>query len=115
MKILNDIIEQYKLWEFFEDEDVIPETANVPILGQINDSVTYAIENNIDEIYSTVSPEKNLHIYELAQHAETNFIRFKFVPDFRMFINRNVHIDFARNIPILSLRPEPLENIDSQI
>jgi putative colanic acid biosynthesis UDP-glucose lipid carrier transferase len=32
-----------------------------------------------------------------------------------MFINRKVHIDFARNIPILSLRTEPLENVDSQI
>jgi putative colanic acid biosynthesis UDP-glucose lipid carrier transferase len=87
----------------------------LPILGRINESVIYAIDNNVSEIYSTVSPERNVHIYELAQHAETNFIRFKFVPDFRMFINRKVHIDFARNIPILSLRTEPLENVDSQI
>ncbi|MDQ6812544.1 MAG: undecaprenyl-phosphate glucose phosphotransferase [Bacteroidota bacterium] len=99
----------------FEDENVIPGLSEAPILGRINDSVNYAIENNIDEIYSTVSPEKNLLIYELAQQAETSFIRFKFVPDFRMFINRKVHIDFARNIPVLSLRPEPLENMDSQI
>ena len=35
----------------------------------------------------------------------------EFVPDFKMFINRKVHIDFARNIPILSLRTEPLENL----
>jgi len=101
---------------YFEDEEPpVDEIHTVPILGRINDSVHYAIENNIAEIYSTVSPETNLHIYELAQQAETNFIRFKFVPDFRMFINRKVHIDFARNIPILSLRTEPLENVDSQI
>ena len=66
-------------------------------------------------MYSTVSPERNVNIYELAHKAEMNFIRFKFVPDFRMFIDRTVHIDFARNIPILSLRTEPLENLDSQI
>ncbi len=100
---------------YFDDEAELAETPNPPILGKISGSVKYAIDNNISEIYSTLSPEKDLHIYELAQLAETNFIRFKFVPDFRMFINRKVHIDFARNIPILSLRTEPLENLDSQI
>jgi putative colanic acid biosynthesis UDP-glucose lipid carrier transferase len=100
---------------FFEDNVSSTETEGVPVLGSITDSVTFAMENNVAEIFSTVSPERNFNIYELAHEAETNFIRFKFVPDFRMFINRNVHIDFARNIPILSLRTEPLENLDSQI
>jgi putative colanic acid biosynthesis UDP-glucose lipid carrier transferase len=100
---------------FFEDEKLTSENADMPILGSINQSVSYAIANNVVEIYSTVSPERNLYIYDLAHTAETNFIRFKFVPDFQIFINRKVHIDFARNIPILSLRTEPLENLDSQI
>ena len=100
---------------YFEDEENVMEQPNLPILGSISESVNYAIDNNVAEIYSTVSPEKNSNIYEMAHLAETNFVRFKFVPDFRMFINRKVHIDFARNIPILSLRTEPLENVDSQI
>lgn len=100
---------------YFEDEELMDETADLPIIGGLNDSVQFAIDNNVVEIYSTVSPEKNSFIYELAQLAESHFIRFKFVPDFRMFINRKVHIDFARNIPVLSLRTEPLENLDSQI
>lgn len=100
---------------FFEDDFFVSEVPHLPLLGRIQDCVKYALENNIGEIYSTISPEKNLLIYQLAHEAETGFVRFKFVPDFRMFVNRKVHIDFARNIPILSLRPEPLENIDSQI
>jgi putative colanic acid biosynthesis UDP-glucose lipid carrier transferase len=100
---------------YFEDEDLVTEMPVHPILGNISESVAYAIKHKVAEIYTTISPEGNAHIYELAHEAETNFIRFKFVPDFRMFINRKVHIDFARNIPILSLRTEPLENLDSQI
>lgn len=100
---------------YFEDKDFDAEVSNVPILGGINDSVSYAIKNHVTEIYSTISPEKNSFIYDLAQEAEINFIRFKFVPDFRLFINRKIHVDFSRNIPILSLRPEPLENLDSRI
>lgn len=100
---------------FFDDHGGSAENGELPILGNICDSVDYAIEHSISEVYSTVSPERNHNIYDLAHKAETNFIRFKFVPDFRMFIDRTVHIDFARNIPILSLRTEPLENLDSQI
>ncbi len=100
---------------YFEDKNDNEASLDFPFLGKINDVVTYAIANNISEIYSTVSPERNLYLYDLAHDAETNFIRFKFVPDFKLFINRKVHIDFARNIPILSLRTEPLENLDSQI
>lgn len=100
---------------YFDDAPTVTDLDELPIIGNINNSVSYAVNNNISEIYSTVSPEKNSNIYELAQEAELNFIRFKFVPDFKMFINRKVHIDFARNIPILSLRTEPLEHMDSQI
>ncbi len=100
---------------YFDDANMNGTSSKYPVLGSISKSVSYAIENNVAEIYSTISPEENMYIYELAHEAETNFIRFKFVPDFRMFINRKVHIDFARNIPILSLRTEPLENLDSQI
>ena len=35
----------------------------------------------------------------------------KFVPDFRMFVNRNIHVDIVESIPILSFRSEPLEDI----
>jgi putative colanic acid biosynthesis UDP-glucose lipid carrier transferase len=51
----------------------------------------------------------------MAQVAETNMIRFKFVPDFQLFVNRNTHIDFINDIPILSLRSEPLDDITARI
>jgi putative colanic acid biosynthesis UDP-glucose lipid carrier transferase len=54
-------------------------------------------------------------VYDMAQAAETNMIRFKFVPDFHLFVNRNIFIDFADDIPILSLRVEPLEEITNRI
>ncbi len=95
----------------FEDYNQITELSVLPILGMQNECVPFAINNQITEIYCTISPEKYSHIYEVAQFAEKNLIRFKFVPDFRMFVNRKIHIDFLRDIPVLSFRSEPLEDI----
>jgi putative colanic acid biosynthesis UDP-glucose lipid carrier transferase len=96
---------------YFEDYHNINELSVFPILGNRDECVSYAIANNVREIYSTISPEKHSYIYELAQTAEKNMIRFKFVPDFRMFVNRNIHVDIVESIPILSFRSEPLEDI----
>jgi len=100
---------------YFEDTNEVNELSIFPILGNRKDCISYAIDNDIDEIYSTISPESNSYVYDLAQAAETNMIRFKFVPDFQLFVNRNIHIDFVEDIPILSLRSEPLDDITSRI
>jgi putative colanic acid biosynthesis UDP-glucose lipid carrier transferase len=54
-------------------------------------------------------------IYELAQNAEKNFIRFMFVPDLKLFVNRTIHFNYLEDIPILSLRSEPLQDVAGQI
>ncbi|MEO7765890.1 MAG: undecaprenyl-phosphate glucose phosphotransferase [Ferruginibacter sp.] len=100
----------YSIKGYFEDYSNINELSAFPILGMRNECVTYAIENGVKEIYSTISPEAHSYVYELAQTAEKNMIRFKFVPDFRMFVNRKFHVDIIHSIPILSLRSEPLED-----
>ncbi len=100
---------------YFEDQRQVNELSTFPILGERHDCLSYAIENKVSEIYSTIPPESNPYVYEFAQQAETNMIRFKFVPDFQVFVNRNVHIDFVEDIPILSLRSEPLEDMTARI
>lgn len=100
---------------FFENYDHVHELSSYPILGDLEESVTYAIENNVNEIYSTISPEKEPALYELANDAERNLIRFKFVPDLQMFVNRNFYLDYNWDIPILSLRAEPLEDVVNRI
>jgi putative colanic acid biosynthesis UDP-glucose lipid carrier transferase len=100
---------------YFEDSKEVQELSVFPILGNRKDCISYAIDNEIDEIYSTISPETNAYVYDLAQAAETNMIRFKFVPDFHLFVNRNIHINFVDDIPILSLRSEPLDDITARI
>lgn len=80
-----------------------------PYLGNVKDCLEFSLENHISEIYCTLSPEHSAELYLLAEEAEKHFIRFRFVPDMRQFINRKVHVDFIDHMPVLSLRPEPME------
>jgi len=117
-KLVNHFVEHNQnvsVEGYFEDPVEVKELSFFPILGSRKECLSYAIDNKITEIYSTLSPKLNDYVYELAQIAESNMIRFKLVPDFQLFEKRNISIGFVDDIPILSLRSEPLEDVTARI
>ncbi len=79
-------------------------------LGTLDDCMHYALTHQATEIYCTLSPEIYPEIYDIAQSAENLCMRFRFVPDLHYFVNRDVHFDYLNDVPVLSLRSEPLED-----
>jgi len=110
-----DVKSNLRFEGFFEEYSKVHELSYYPVIGNLEDCVPYAKSNNIREIYSTLSPEQFPYLYTLAHEAEQHFIRFRFVPDFRMFVNRQIYVDYFNNIPIISLRSEPLDDIANRI
>ena len=47
--------------------------------------------------------------------AEKECIRFKIVPNLSVFITRDVHIEYFGDLPILSLRSEPLDDVGNRV
>jgi putative colanic acid biosynthesis UDP-glucose lipid carrier transferase len=99
-----------KINGYFDSVKEVNFFKEIPFLGAINEAIDYAKNNNVSEIYSTISPEIEPIIYKIAEEAEKNFIRFKFVPDFGIFINRRMHVDLEKDILFLSIRRNPLED-----
>jgi putative colanic acid biosynthesis UDP-glucose lipid carrier transferase len=104
-----------QLLGFTEDEENVTELSRHPILSNIGNTIQMAKELNVEEIFSTITPEQNKYIYKLMSSAEKECIRFKIVPDFSLFINKPVYIDYIRDMPILSLRSEPLDDVGNRI
>jgi putative colanic acid biosynthesis UDP-glucose lipid carrier transferase len=74
-----------------------------------------AKELDIQEIFSTITPEQNNNIYDLMDQSQKECIRFKIVPDLSIFIRKEVHIEYMGDLPILSLRSEPLEDVGNRV
>ncbi|GAA4329053.1 undecaprenyl-phosphate glucose phosphotransferase [Flaviaesturariibacter amylovorans] len=100
---------------YFEDEERVQELSMYPILGNLRDCLDYAIAHEVSEIYSTLLPKDNEYLYELAEVAEDNFIRVRFVLDYNLLINRTMHVDFLEDVPVLSIRKEPLTELGNKI
>jgi putative colanic acid biosysnthesis UDP-glucose lipid carrier transferase len=95
----------YRFFGFFDDHKT---TSN--IIGKISDIESYAIENNIDEIYCVLPYLEFNKLQKLIEFAENNFIRIKMIPDFRGFPYRNLEVSIFDNIPILVAREQPLDS-----
>lgn len=100
---------------FIEDRSNLHELSHYPILSEIKGAVLVSKENNIDEIFSTITPDQNNEIYDLMYAAEKEFIRFRIVPNLSKFINHSIHVDYFRDLPILSLRSEPLDDVGNRL
>ena len=104
-----------KLAGCFDDSGKIRDSADLRVLSDLKDCMKFVKENEVTEIYSTLIPEHYPYLFELAQEAEAQFVYFKFVPDYNIFVNRNIYVDFVNDIPVLSLRKEPLEDTGNRI
>lgn len=104
-----------KLIGFTEDPKNVHELTRRPILAPIHDSIITAAQWDVQEIYSTITPEQHPDIYHMIAAAEKACIRFKMVPDLSVFVNRPVHIDYIRDMPVLSMRSEPLDDVGNRI
>ncbi|MEG3656121.1 exopolysaccharide biosynthesis polyprenyl glycosylphosphotransferase [Arenibacter palladensis] len=70
----------------------------------------YIVENNIDEIYCSVSELKNNQITEFINFADNNLKTLKFIPDNKNIFSKKLTFEYYDYIPILSLRDIPLHN-----
>lgn len=84
-------------------------------IKSVDRCLEYAIANNINEIYSTVMPTSNEVLQELILKADKHFIRVKFIPNFDLFFLRSVNLKVENGLPVISMRKEPLENMENRL
>jgi len=100
---------------FCEEEENVTELSLYPIVGGIGDAIEASKLHEVTEIFSTIAPEQQSGIYKLINDADQACIRFRIVPDFNHFIRKPVHLEYLKDIPVLSLRKEPLDDVGNRI
>ena len=103
---------------FFDEEPHRYKHIKDDILGNIEDAMDYAVNNDVDEIFCALPNKYHKQIRKLVHFTDKNLIRLKIVPDFSRIINNplmKVDIDHYGMVPIMTIRREPLENALNRI
>ena len=98
-----------KLMGIFSDTEISFEFKEGVKSGRLEDLERFALKNDIDEIFYTMPLNKE-EIKDLVDFCDKYMIRFKVVPDFRGFLFKKVNVDFYDDVPVISLREEPLRD-----
>ncbi|MBD0278126.1 MAG: undecaprenyl-phosphate glucose phosphotransferase, partial [Flavisolibacter sp.] len=104
-----------KILGFAEDYNNVQELTRYPIVSEIKDTIEVSKQLNVNEVLSTITPEQNKDIYALMKQADNECVHFRFIPDFSFFIKKPVHIEYLKDMPILALRSEPLEDVSNRL
>jgi putative colanic acid biosynthesis UDP-glucose lipid carrier transferase len=75
---------------------------------KIRNVFNFVLDNNIDEIYCSVSELKNSEINEFINFADNNLKTLKFIPDNKNIFAKKLKFEYYDYIPVLSLRDIPL-------
>jgi len=100
---------------YVEDTKNVTQVSHYPILAEINDLMKVTSDYSINEIYTTINPLQNTAVSSLLEQAEKKCIRFKIVPNLNVYSSKPIKIQYLRDLPILSLRLEPLEDIGNKV
>lgn len=104
----------YNIHGFFDDNLLLKNT--LPnYLGMTHEVESYAIQKDIDEIYCALPSSEDVKILRIFNFAEKNMIRFYIVPEFSRYLKKRLYLESIESLPILVIRPEPLQFLFNQI
>ena len=88
---------------------------NASLQDKLDNIINYAIDHKVSEIFLMHLPQENIDWKCLIKRAEEQFIRIKFVPDYDSVFAQKINLRMEQGLPIITLRKEPLENIENRI
>jgi exopolysaccharide biosynthesis polyprenyl glycosylphosphotransferase len=88
---------------------------NASLQDKLDNIINYAIDHKVSEIFLMHLPHENIDWKYLIKRAEEHFIRIKFVPDYDSVFAQKINLRMEQGLPIITLRKEPLENIENRI
>ncbi|WP_405325946.1 exopolysaccharide biosynthesis polyprenyl glycosylphosphotransferase [Leeuwenhoekiella sp. LLG6367-2.1] len=80
-------------------------------LGKIEECFQFILNNNVDQIFCTVSRLSQAELLNLMAFADNNMKKLKIIPDNKEVFTRAMTIEMYRSVPVLNMRELPLDTL----
>jgi putative colanic acid biosynthesis UDP-glucose lipid carrier transferase len=98
-----------------EDANIYSEEG-CPVSATLSNSLMTAATDGVQDVYIAVAPERMREMAPLIAEADRLCVRLKFVPDLNTILDAPYKISYVGDeFPLITLREEPLERIESRI
>jgi len=110
IKLFKDKVDLgYRFFGFFSDK----ESSQKEYLGNLSQSFNYILDNNIDEIYCSLSSLKKEHVSKFKKFANNHDKVIKLIPDSTELNSKNFGSEYYGNILVLNVKKLPFESSEN--
>lgn len=111
-RIGQDFTTGYHIHGYFEDHKSEHLGDRLPLLGGLTpeEITTYLDSHDVELLFCNLPLTQSKLIRILMDYCDNHLIRFYSVPNVRNFVHRAMTVEFVYDIPVLTLREEPLRN-----
>lgn len=107
----------YRVLGYFEDFPSDRYPSDVSYLGHPQEVNNFLKQNvgRVDQLYCSLPSARSAEIVPIINYCENHLVRFFSVPNVRNYLKRRMHFEMLGNVPVLSIRREPLELLGNRI
>lgn len=107
----------YRVLGYFEDFPSDRYPSDVSYLGHLQEVNNFLKQNvgRVDQLYCSLPSARSAEIVPIINYCENHLVRFFSVPNVRNYLKRRMHFEMLGNVPVLSIRREPLELLENRI
>lgn len=107
----------YRVLGYFEDFPSDRYPSDVSYLGHPQEVNNFLKQNvgRVDQLYCSLPFARSAEIVPIINYCENHLVRFFSVPNVRNYLKRRMHFEMLGNVPVLSIRREPLELLENRI
>lgn len=107
----------YRVLGYFEDFPSDRYPSDVSYLGHPQEVNNFLKQNvgRVDQLYCSLPSARSAEIGPIINYCENHLVRFFSVPNVRNYLKRRMHFEMLGNVPVLSIRREPLELLENRI
>lgn len=84
-------------------------------LGKPEEALNYLCCHNIEQVYCGLPSAYSDIIIPIINYCENHLIHFLSVPNIRNYLKRRMYFEMIGNVPVLSIRREPLKQPENQL
>lgn len=107
----------YRVLGYFEDFPSDRYPSDVLYLGHPQEVNNFLEQNvgRVDQLYCSLPSARSAEIVPIVNYCENHLVRFFSVPNVRNYLKRRMHFEMLGNVPVLSIRREPLELLENRV
>lgn len=103
-----DLSTGYRIVGYFDDHvsDYLPK--DITLLGSTHEVLDWLETHKVDLLFCNLPSSRSEEILKVLNYCENHLVRFYSVPNVRNYVHRAMTVDFIGDMPVLSIRREPL-------